>query len=145
MLIRRSAHSDASSLEPHSSPQYSASCSMYGIWSAAWVSNRRSSHAARVLASAGAPAMTGTSSAMVRLTALPIAPDELSTCSSAGEMRSSSAIAPSAATIGSSRATCLISASASWSRVIAGCDFHPKACLRKRVLKRQECPRAFGM
>ncbi len=45
--------------------------------------------------------------------ALPIAPDELSTCSSAGEMRSSNAIAPSAASIGSRRATCLISASAS--------------------------------
>jgi len=28
MAIKRSAHSDASSLEPHSSPQYSASCPM---------------------------------------------------------------------------------------------------------------------
>jgi len=82
---------------------------------------------------------------MARLTALPIAPDELSTCSSAGEMRSSSAIAPSAASIGSSRAACVISASASWSRVIAGCDFHPKACLRMRVLKRQEWPPVLGM
>jgi hypothetical protein len=70
---------------------------MYGIWSAPWASNRRSSHAARVRASAGAPAMIGTSSAIVRLTALPIAPDELSTCSNAGEIRSSSAMAPSAA------------------------------------------------
>jgi hypothetical protein len=38
-----------------------------------------------------------------------------------------------------------LGARASWSRVRAGCDFHPKACLRKRDLKRQEWPRVLCM
>jgi len=47
----------------------------------------------------------GTSSATALFTALPMAPDELSTRSSAGEMRSMNATAPSAASNGSVRAT----------------------------------------
>ena len=79
------------------------------------------------------------------LTAVPMAPDELSTFSKAGETRSRSATAPSAPRIGSMRATSLISVSASCSRVIAGWDFHPKACRRNRALKRHACPSVFGM
>ena len=45
-------------------------------------------------------------------TAVPIEPDEPSTCSSAGDTRSRKAIAPSAASIGSFLATFLISATA---------------------------------
>jgi hypothetical protein len=86
------------------------------------------------LASTGALAMIGTSAVMAWLTALPMDPDELSTCSSAGEMRSRKATAPSAAIAGSFFATFWISATASRTRVIAGCDFHPKAWRRKRVL-----------
>ena len=83
----------------------------------------------RVLAPAGARAMDGHELGDRAIDGAADRTDELSTCSSAGEMRSSSATAPSAARLGSNRATCLISESASWSRVMAGCDFHPKACL----------------
>jgi len=69
----------------------------------------------------------GTSSAIVWLTAVPMAPDELSTFSKAGEIRSNNATAPSAPRIGSMRATCLISETASCSRAIAGCDLHANA------------------
>ncbi len=44
-----------------------------------------------------AVAMTGTSSSIARLMALPIAPDELCTCSNAGETFSKNSTAPSAA------------------------------------------------
>ncbi len=60
--------------------------------------------------------MIGTSSAIAWLTARPIVPDELSTCSSAGEIRSSSATAPSAASASSLRATFLISLTACLTR-----------------------------
>jgi hypothetical protein len=56
-----------------------------------------------------------------------MAPDELSTFSRAGDMRSRNAIAPSAASIGSFLATFLISATACLMRAIAGCDFQPNA------------------
>ena len=58
---------------------------MYGIWSASCAAHRRSSQVSRVVGSAGALAMTGTSSAIALLTAVPIEPEELSTGSSAGE------------------------------------------------------------
>jgi len=49
--------------------------------------------------------------------------------------RSKNKIAPSAASRGFVFATFLISATACLTRVIAGCDFHPKAWRRKRDLK----------
>ncbi len=58
---------------------------MYGISSAACASNKRWSHFWRVDSSAGAAAMISTSTAMALYTAVPTAPDELSTCSSAGD------------------------------------------------------------
>lgn len=64
-------------------------------------------------ASALLDTMTGTSSAMAALTAALRAPDELSTCSSAGDTFSRKRTAPSAADIGLPRATRLISATAS--------------------------------
>jgi hypothetical protein len=64
--------------------------------------------------------MIGTSSAMAFLTAAPMAPEELSTCSIAGETRSRNPIAPSAASIGLFFATLLISETACLMRVIAG-------------------------
>jgi hypothetical protein len=67
------------------------------------------------------------------LTALPIAPDELSTCSNAGETFASNNTAPSAASAGSLRLTFLISATASCTRAIAGCERQPKALRRKRA------------
>jgi hypothetical protein len=73
---------------------------------------------ARVLASTGAPAMMGTRAEIALLTAVPIAPEELSTLSSAGESRSMRATAPSAASTASERATFLISATASFTRRI---------------------------
>jgi len=78
--------------------------------------------------------MIGTSSAIALFTAVPMYPDELSTGSSAGDTRSRNAMAPSAASTGSVFATFLISATACLMRVIAGCDFHPKACRRNRAL-----------
>src|ERR1700694_2983042 len=70
---------------------------MYGISSVWYASHSRASHLSRVLASAGASIMIGTSWAIALLTAVPIAPEEPSTFSRAGEMRSSSSTAPSAA------------------------------------------------
>lgn len=55
-------------------------------WSA---SNRRSGQRVRTGAGTSTPAMTRTSASIARLTAVPIAPGELSTCSSAGESFSS--------------------------------------------------------
>jgi hypothetical protein len=79
--------------------------------------------------SVGAVAMTGTSSSIVRLTALLVAPNELSTCSTA----------PSAASAGSLRFTFLISATASCTRAIAGCELQPKALRRKCAANCQRC------
>jgi len=110
---------------------------MYGISSFAWASQSRSSHPSRVFASAGALAMTATSSSMAWFTAVPMAPEELSTRSSAGDTRSRKRTAPSAARTGSRRATCLISLTACLTRWIAGCDFQPKAPRRKRLVNSQ--------
>lgn len=129
-----SAHAEATSFEPHRSPQWSARRSMYGIWSSAWASQSRSSQPSRVFASAGAWAMMGTSSSMARFTAVPMAPEEPSTCSTAEETRSRKSTAPSAASTGSRRATFLISLTACLMRWIAGLDFQPKAWRRKRAL-----------
>src|SRR5690606_13602290 len=73
-------------------------------------------------------------SSMARFTAVPMAPDEPSTCSIAGDTRSRKSTAPSAASTGSWRATFLISLTACLMRWMAGCDFQPKAWRRKRVL-----------
>jgi len=71
---------------------------------------------------------------MARLTAVPIAPDELSTCSRAGESRSIRRTAPSAAAAGSLRETVLISEMASLIRVAAvDEDFQVKELGRIRV------------
>ena len=70
-------------------------------------------------------AMISTSSATALFTEVPMGPDELSTCSSAGDTRLRSAMAPSTASIGSFFATFLISVTACLMRVIAGCDFQP--------------------
>src|SRR5439155_2004433 len=83
--------------------------------------------------------MMGTSSAMARFTAVPMAPDELSTRSSAGETFSRNTTAPSAARMGSLRATFLISETASFTRWMAGSDFQPKACRRNRALNCHSC------
>ena len=77
---------------------------------------------------AGAAPMMGTSSSIALWTAVPIDPEELSTDSSAGEMRSSRLTAPSAASTGSLRATLLISLTASLTGWTAGWDRHPRAC-----------------
>ena len=105
---------------------------MYGIASSAWASQRRSSQPSRLLASAGALAMTVTSSSMAWFTAVPMAPEELSTCSRAGDTRSRNSTAPSAARPGSRRAAFWISLTACLMRWIAGWDLHPKAPRRKR-------------
>ena len=110
---------------------------MYGISSFAWASQRRSSQSSRVLVSAGAPAMTATSSSMARFTAVPMAPEELSTCSSAGDTRSRNSTAPSAPRTGSRRATVLISLTACRTRSIAGCDFQLKPPRRNRRVNSQ--------
>lgn len=97
------------------------------------------------VASTGARAIIGTSSAMAWLTAVPIAPEELSTFSSAGESRSMKATAPSAASTDSVRATCLISETASRIRTIARYDFQPNAWRRNRALNCHLRPVRVGM
>ena len=82
---------------------------------------------------------------MALLTAVPMAPEELSTFSSAGERRSMKMTAASAASTGSVRAACLISETASRIRTIGGCDFHPNACRRNRVLNCHVRPPRIGM
>jgi hypothetical protein len=89
------------------------------------------------LGSAGAAPMIGTSSSIALWTAVPIDPEELSTDSSTGEMRSSRVTAPSPASTGFLRATLLISLTASLTRWTAGWDRHPKAVRRKRALNSQ--------
>jgi hypothetical protein len=73
------------------------------------------------------------------LTALPIAPDQLSTCSNAGETFSKNSTAPSAASTELLRRTLLTSAIASCTRAIAGCERQPKALRRKRAANCQRC------
>jgi len=69
--------------------------------------------------------MMGTKASIALLTAFPMAPDELSTCSSAGDTLSRKRTAPSAASVGSRRATFLISETASFTRFTAGWDLQP--------------------
>ena len=107
---------------------------MYGISSSSCAAQSLSSQASRTLASTGAPAIIGMRSTSAWFTAVPMAPDELSTCSIAGERRSIKETAPSAASTGSFRATFLISACACLMRPIAGCDLHPNAWRRNRGL-----------
>ena len=83
--------------------------------------------------------MTSTSSRMAWLTAVPMAPEELSTCSSAGETFSSKRTAPSAARRGSLRAVFLISETASFTRWMAGWDLQPNELRRKRGAKAHLC------
>ena len=83
----------------------------------AW--NSRSSHALRVVTSAGAEISIGISSSSVRWTAPPRAPDDVSICSRAGHSRSISETQPSAASMRSDLATELISRTASFSRLLA--------------------------
>jgi hypothetical protein len=71
--------------------------------------------------------MMGTKVSMARFTPVPMAPEELSTCSSAGDSFSSRATAPSAATTGSLRAIALISARASLILWIGVSDRQPNA------------------
>lgn len=79
-------------------------------------------------------AMRGTSALMALLTAEPMAPDELSMRSNAGDNFSRNETAPSAARTGSLRATFLISETASLIRSMAGPDFQPNAFRRNRAL-----------
>ena len=80
----------------------------------------------------GALAMIGTRASMARFTALPIAPDELSTCSSAGDSFSRKVTAPSAARTLSERATFLISVIASLMRLMGKSERQPNAPDLKR-------------
>src|SRR5438105_2331401 len=89
--------------------------------------------------------MIGTRSSIARLTADPMAPEELSTRSRAGDRRSSRQTAPSAASAGSRRATFLISLTACFSRWMAGCDLQPNADRRKRALNSQVWVSALTM
>jgi hypothetical protein len=77
----------------------------------------------------------GTRSSIARLTAEPIAPEEESIRSNAGDSLSSSVTAPSPPRIESVRATFRISDTASFIRVIAGWDLHPKALRRNLATK----------
>jgi len=63
----------------------------------------------------------------------PIAPEELSTCSMAGEIFSKKRTAPEAANSGSFFATRLISDRASLMRCSGLSDCQPKACYLKRA------------
>jgi hypothetical protein len=76
--------------------------------------------------------MIGAMASIARLTAEPMAPDELSTWTNAGESFTRNVTAPSAARTGSLRATFLISAIASLIRWIGASDRQPKAWRRKR-------------
>lgn len=75
----------------------------------------------------------GAKASIALFTALPIDPDELSTCSIAGERRTRNFTAPSAPRTGCLRATALISETASRIRLMAGWDFQPKVWRRKRA------------
>ena len=72
---------------------------------------------------------------LIRSGRLPMAPEELSTCSRAGESFSKSNTTPSAPSRGFLRAIFFISDTASLTRFIAGCERQPKACRLKRARK----------
>src|SRR2546421_4008191 len=118
---------------------------MYGIRSASCAAHRRSSQSSRTCTFAGTPAMIGTNSEIAWFTAVPIAPDELSTRSRAGERRSRKVTAPSAASTGSRRATFFISLTASFTRWMAGWDLQPNEERRKRALNSHAWPSALAM
>src|SRR5690606_38883426 len=89
--------------------------------------------------------MLSRSAAMALLTAVPMDPEELSTCSRAGDTFSRNSTAPSAPSSLSLRATFLISETASLTRLMAGCDFQPKALRRKRARNSHLCGLAFAI
>ena len=66
-----------------------------------------------------------------------MAPDELSTCSSAGDSRSSKLTAPSAASTGSFRAAFLISESACPIRLMGGADYRIAPAAFLTISKKQ--------
>lgn len=78
----------------------------------------------------GASAMIVAQVSIAGLTAVPMAPEELSTCPSAGDSFPRNSTAPAAASAGSFFATFWISATASLTRCTAGCERQPKACWR---------------
>lgn len=65
----------------------------------------------------GCSIRTGSNSSSVRRTAMPSAPEDVSICSKAGQMRWASAITPSAAVTGSTFATARISELADFNRL----------------------------
>ncbi|MNL56369.1 hypothetical protein D3C87_1798600 [compost metagenome] len=78
--------------------------------------------------------MKGIKASSARFTAVPIAPEEESTSSSAGESFSMKRMAPSAPSMGSLRATVEISETASFTRWQASFDERqPKARARNRA------------
>src|SRR3990172_7504550 len=107
--------------------------------------HNRSSHLSLRLLLAGACATIGTSVSIARLTAEPMAPDELSTCSRAPDTFSSKITAPSAPRILSLRAAALISATASLMRLIGTSERHPNAFARNRDRKVQLCALGAGI
>lgn len=89
--------------------------------------------------SAGALAIIGTSTSMARVTAEPMAPDELSIFGRAGDAFCRNNTAPSAARSTSFLLMALISTIASLMRAMAGSDRQPKAPRRKRGANAQAC------
>src|SRR5262245_15933800 len=101
--------------------------------------HNRSSHLSLRLSLTEACATIGTSVSIARLTAVPMAPDELSTCSRAPDTFSRKITAPSAPRALSSRAAFLISATASLIRLIGRSERHPNAPARNRDRNVQVC------
>src|ERR1700681_2389718 len=99
----------------------------------------RSSHLSLRLSLAGACPTIGTSVSIARLTLVPMAPDELSTCSRAPDTFSRKVTAPSAPRTLSSRAAFLISDTASVMRLIGKSERHPNAPARNRDRNVQLC------
>src|SRR5215470_3085644 len=107
--------------------------------------HNRSSHLSLRVSLTGASATIGTSVSIARLTAAPMAPEELSTCSRAPDTFSRKSTAPSAPRILSFRVAFLISATASLMRLIGKSERHPNALVRKRDRKVQLCVLAAVM
>src|SRR5215831_9702317 len=107
--------------------------------------HNRSSHLSLRVSLAGASATIGTSVSIARLTVVPMAPEELSTCSRAPDTFSRKSTAPSAPRILSLRVAFLISATASLTRLIGKSERHPNALVRKRDRKVQLCALAAVM
>src|SRR5262245_42557881 len=107
--------------------------------------HNRSSHLSLWVSLAGACATIGTSVSIARLTAVPMAPEELSTCSRAPDTFSRKITAPSAPRILSLRVAFLISATAFLMRLIGRSERHPNALARKRDRKVQLWALAVGI